>query len=218
MKRNVRNKKVLRAIAIGLATMITTTSLPLMVLANEEGDGGGNDGENTQKPASPTAGTDAVAEQAGNASEAVKDEKILMKTAEEGSSSTIMKTADRNTQGSIADFNTNINPVVLEATEGNPNPDPVLTKPEGDQNATYIGQPEMNQIKQFEGTAVTLNGQVGNIEDYDNGLASENKYLSEAMALLNGMQDDVTNAGNVVSAALAEGGSGRRKRRCERYR
>ena len=206
MKRNTRNEKVLRAIAIGLATMIAATGSPLTVLAGE-GEGGGSEGENNLTTASPTAETDAVAQQVDNASEEVKDEKIHMKASEEGSPSTIMKTADKNTQGSIADFNTNINPVVLEATEGNPNPDPVLTKPEGGQNVTYIGQPEMNQITQFEKTAGTLNGQVLAIEDYDNGLASENNYLSEAMTLLNDMHDDVTNAGNVVSAAVAEGGA-----------
>ncbi len=44
MRRNVKNDKVLRAITIGLATMIAVTSTPVTVFATD-GDGQG-EGEN----------------------------------------------------------------------------------------------------------------------------------------------------------------------------
>ncbi len=48
MRRNVKNDKVLRAITIGLATMIAVTSAPVTAFASENGEGGTTEGETTE--------------------------------------------------------------------------------------------------------------------------------------------------------------------------
>ena len=59
MRRNVRNEKVIRAMTIGLATMLATTSMPMSVFADEETNGGESQGmEESQVPApAPTEGS-----------------------------------------------------------------------------------------------------------------------------------------------------------------
>ena len=57
MRKNIKNDKVLRAITIGLATMIAATSIPTNVFAEEgEGNSGGNDNETTSQSSGEEGG------------------------------------------------------------------------------------------------------------------------------------------------------------------
>lgn len=68
MRRNVRNSKVIRAIAIGLATMIAATSIPLNVFA-DNGDGS----EEITQQSSDTSDIDAVESKVDAAESAAKE-------------------------------------------------------------------------------------------------------------------------------------------------
>ena len=67
MRRNIKNDKVLRAITIGLATMIAATSMPMNVYAESE--------SNTEDPGTEASGTEG-GEQTTPASEPTPKEAV----------------------------------------------------------------------------------------------------------------------------------------------
>ncbi|MBO4414806.1 MAG: hypothetical protein J5824_02350, partial [Lachnospiraceae bacterium] len=87
MRRNVKNDKVLRAIAIGLATMIAVTSTPVTVFASEPGETG-EIAEGESDPSNPgnpgEQDTPTVDEVAAAAAQAVKDAEDYTGTLREG--------------------------------------------------------------------------------------------------------------------------------------
>ncbi|MCR5287033.1 MAG: hypothetical protein K6D93_03695 [Saccharofermentans sp.] len=82
MRRNIKNDKVLRAISIGLATMIAVTSAPVTVFA-DEGDGSSQE----QQQTSPTA--DSVSAEAGDTAASAQEYTGKLRDNNSGASGTI---------------------------------------------------------------------------------------------------------------------------------
>ena len=120
MRRNVKNDKVLRAITIGLATMIAVTSTPVTVFATDgdgqgEGENVGLSGENDKKdetkPASEKTESQIIVEVSEEVEEVRKSADADADTAKTGAAATIdtakasVKTASGETGETIPEDN-----------------------------------------------------------------------------------------------------------------
>ncbi len=219
MRRNVKNDKVLRAISIGLATMIAVSSTPVNVFA----EGGENGGTNQEQPGSQTSVTDAVVQKVEAVENKVAEEIKEITTPASGQTENPIKAADSDTQNSIKEFDATVKPAVVPTADGNP-VSPILvintivsqtSSDDASNNQekkqpeyTYVDQNEMDNIETFKKTAETLKNQVASIENTKSGVGyAEDDFLKEAKDMLEGMKGDIKAAGKIEEDAKKEGGA-----------
>ena len=121
MRRNIKNDKVLRAITIGLATMIAATSAPVTVLADDNnGSGEGNNAqtENAQTPCEKTAEQASTAEKAvETAAESVKAAQTIVTDGAEATSETPAVAPASTADGISQDTQNKITTLINRADE-----------------------------------------------------------------------------------------------------
>ncbi len=161
MKRNVKNDKVLRAITIGLATMIAATSAPMTVLATEGEGGSENSGETTPTP-TPCEETESIAKDAESKTETAEDSYVeaVESIVDDSKAEETQNSSDGGTQPASNDNN------IFEGLEDYAN---TLLDQSGEVNTEYYDNAEINiqgEISETDGQ-VKIKGAVQHLEDAD---------------------------------------------------